>query len=184
MRKKAGWKAICIAVVLAFSVTGCGVNHKSPEGVVKSLLNAYDEGKEANIADCYGEKEDTDKDLKAEIQATIKYFEAHKPKSIKVEKCDIIKEYKTYDFVYVTYKMILEKEKEYPCMNTFIVEKKNKKYYVLSAKEITEDMQKNTTTAYAEFMKSDTYKNYLKEYETFIKKNPGYEEKIAAKLKS
>ena len=35
---------------------------------------------------------------------------------------------------------------------------------------------------YADFMKTDAYKDYVTAYETFTKKNPGYEEKIASKL--
>ena len=35
---------------------------------------------------------------------------------------------------------------------------------------------------YAKFMTADSYKTYTKAYNVFIKKNPGYEEKIANKL--
>ena len=31
-------------------------------------------------------------------------------------------------------------------------------------------------------LSSDLYKDYAKEYDTFIRKNPGYEDKIAGKL--
>ena len=34
------------------------------------------------------------------------------------------------------------------------------------------------------FMKTDAYKTYTKAYETFIKKNPGYEDKISEKSRS
>ena len=33
------------------------------------------------------------------------------------------------------------------------------------------------------FMNTQAYKDYTTAYDKFIKKNPGYEEKIAAKLK-
>ena len=36
--------------------------------------------------------------------------------------------------------------------------------------------------AYQEFMKSDVYQNYIKEYEAFLTKYPGYEEQIAAQV--
>lgn len=32
------------------------------------------------------------------------------------------------------------------------------------------------------FMNTDVYKDYTKAYEVFIKKNPGYEDKISSKL--
>ena len=64
-----------------------------------------------------------------------------------------------------------------------MVEKKDKKYYVLTSSKITEDMSKQAATDYAKFMTTDSYKNYTKAYNTFIKKNPGYEDKIANKLK-
>ena len=35
---------------------------------------------------------------------------------------------------------------------------------------------------YSDFMQTDAYKDYVTAYETFTKKNPGYEEKIASKL--
>ena len=35
---------------------------------------------------------------------------------------------------------------------------------------------------YAEFMTTDTYKEYTKAYDVFIKKNPGYEDKITTKI--
>ena len=36
----------------------------------------------------------------------------------------------------------------------------------------------------AKFMKTDSYKTYTKAYDTFIKKNPGYEDKISEKIGS
>ena len=57
------------------------------------------------------------------------------------------------------------------------------KYYILMSSDITEDMNKQAAEKYALFMKTDAYKTYSTAYEKFIKKNPGYEDKIAAKLK-
>lgn len=64
--------------------------------------------------------------------------------------------------------------------------KQNKKgkYYVLMPSKITDDMKKTAASKYAEFMNTDPYKNYVTAYETFTKKNPGYEEKLATKLSS
>ena len=43
-------------------------------------------------------------------------------------------------------------------------------------------MNQQAADDYAKFMTTDAYKNYAKDYDTFIKKNPGYEEKIAGKI--
>ena len=63
-----------------------------------------------------------------------------------------------------------------------MVEKQGKKYYVMSPSEITDELRNQAATDYAEFMTTDAYKSYTKEYNVFMKKNPGYEEKIANKL--
>ena len=62
-------------------------------------------------------------------------------------------------------------------------EKDDGKYYVMTPSEITDDMSKQAATKYAEFMNTQAYKDYTTAYDKFIKKNPGYEEQIAAKLK-
>ena len=56
-------------------------------------------------------------------------------------------------------------------------------YQYLYGAEITDDMSKQAATKYAEFMNTQAYKDYTTAYDKFIKKNPGYEEQIAAKLK-
>ena len=63
-----------------------------------------------------------------------------------------------------------------------MVEKKDKNYYVMSSSEITAEMNQQAADDYAKFMATEEYKNYAKDYDTFIKKNPGYEEKIAGKI--
>ena len=63
-----------------------------------------------------------------------------------------------------------------------MIGKQDKQYYVLAPSQITDDMRTQAADAYAEFMKTDVYKTYTKEYDTFIKKNPGYEQKIADSL--
>ena len=45
----------------------------------------------------------------------------------------------------------------------------------------THHKKTQAATAYVQFMKTDAYKTYTKAYETFIKKNPGYEDKISEK---
>ena len=52
----------------------------------------------------------------------------------------------------------------------------------MSSSEITDDLRNQAADDYAKFMTADSYKTYTKAYNVFIKKNPGYEEKIANKL--
>lgn len=174
---------ILIAVLLLiFGLRGCGVSHRTPEGVVKSLIKSYVEGKQTRIKDCYGAKKDTDEALQTEIDATIKYFQAHGTKGVDVQECDVLSESDQYTYVYITYHLQLENDQAYPCISTYMTDKEDGKYYVLPPSKVTDDMRKQAASDYAKFMTTNTYKNYIKEYETFIKKNPGYEDKIAGKL--
>ena len=77
---------------------------------------------------------------------------------------------------------MLKNKQEYPCIATYMVKEKDNKYYVFAPSEITEEMSQAAADEYAKFMTTDTYKGYTVAYDTFIKKNPGYEEKIAGKL--
>lgn len=179
------WKkytAVSVAAVLIMGMTGCGVSHKSPESVTKSLIKAYVDGKEKKVKDCYGQKKDTEASLQAEIDATIAYFKAHNVKELEIKECDTLSENKDYTYVYITYDLELENKQMYPCVGTYMVGKKEKDYNILSPSEITDEMRTQAASDYVKFMTTDTYKQYNKDYDTFIKKNPGYEEKIAGKL--
>lgn len=172
-----------VTVLLIFSMTGCGgVSHKSPEKVTEELVNAYANGKEKKVKDCYNEKKDTEDSLQSEITATIKYFQAHNTKKVNIQECDIISENDKYTYVYITYNMVLEDDQEYPCIGTYMIGKKDKSYYILPPSQITDDMRTQAATDYADFMTKDVYKDYAKAYEKFIKKNPGYEDKISGKI--
>jgi hypothetical protein len=163
-------------------MSGCGVSHKSSKSVVESLIKYYVEGKETEIKDCYNQKQDTEESLQTEIDATISYFSAHNASKLDIIDCDIISEYADYTYVYIRYNLVLDKSQEYPCIGTYIVGKNNNKYYVLPPSEITSDMSTKAATDYAKFMTTDTYKQYTREYDAFIKKNPGYEEQIAGEI--
>ena len=174
---------IVLLLVIIFAVKGCSVNHKTPDGVVRALIESYDKGKESRIRNCYGVKK-ADDNLQQEIDATIKYFQAHNPQKIEISQCDSIYKDGNYTYMYIIYNLVLENQQSYPCISTYMVQKKDdNKYYVLSPSEITDDMSKQAATKYALFMKTDAYKQYTTDYDKFIKKNPGYEEKIASKLK-
>ena len=179
---KKGVRLLLVCLMFIVVASGCGVSHKSPEGVVKSLIKAYDKEKEKTILECYGIDEKADKTTQAEIDWTIKYFKAHDAKSIEVIKCDTIKEYKKYALVYVYYELNLGNKKAYPCISTYMTRKKDGKYYIMPSDDITEKMSRQAATDYAAFMNTDVYKDYTKAYEVFIKKNPGYEDKISSKL--
>lgn len=175
---------VVLAAVLIFSVKGCGVAGKTPEKVVKNLVKSYIEGKEKKSRKCYGVKK-ADKELQTEIEASIQYFAAHKPKELKIVSCDTIYKDGKNAYVYITYNLLLEDGHSYPCISTYMTCQNEKgKYYVLMPSKITDDMKKTAASKYAEFMNTDPYKNYVTAYETFTKKNPGYEEKLATKLSS
>lgn len=190
MKKIMGYKryiiigAVVLIVFLAliFGLRSCGVSHKSPEGVARSLIKAYANGNQKKIKDCYGAKKDTEESLQKEIDATIRYFDAHNLKDVEIKECDVLSENDKYTYVYVTYDMRLENSQSYPCINTYMTDKEDGRYYILPSSKVTDDMRKQAASDYAKFMTTNTYKNYVKEYETFTKKNPGYEDKIAGKL--
>lgn len=170
-------------VLLALCVTGCGgVSHKSPEKVTEELIQSYADNKEERVKDCYNQKDSTEETLQAEITATLNYFQSHSAKSLKMGSCEILSEKENYTYVYITYNLVLDDDQEYPCVGTYMVGKQDKDYYILAPSQITDDMRTQAASDYAKFMTTDTYKEYTKAYDTFIKKNPGYEEKIAGKV--
>lgn len=182
MKKKKNLMLLGIAMMMILALSGCGVNQKTPEKVVQSLIKEYVNGSEKKVKKCYTQEKETNELLQNEIDATIKYFAAHNPKKLKVEKSDTLSEKENYTYVYIRYNLVLENDQEYPCVGTYMVKKEGKKYYVMPPSEITDDLRNQAATDYAKFMTTDTYKSYTKAYNVFIKKNPGYEEKIANKL--
>ena len=165
MKKWYRYLAAGVLVLLTLCVAGCGgVSHKSPEKVTEELIQSYTDGKEKKVKECYNQADNTEADLQAEITATLKYFAAHNPKKVSVQDCEILSENDKYSYVYITYNLILDKT-----------------YYIMAPSQITDDMKTQAATAYVQFMKTDAYKTYTKAYETFIKKNPGYEDKISEK---
>lgn len=149
---------------------------------MEALIEAGVSGNEKDMQKCYGVEKKVPKELKTEIDTTIKYYKAHNVSKLKVEECEILTRNKKYTYVYIRYNLVLENEQEYPCIATYMVKEKDNKYYVFAPSEITEEMSEAAANEYAKFMTTDTYKKYTTAYETFIKKNPGYEEKIAGKL--
>lgn len=171
-----------IAVFLVLGSCGCGASKKSPEGVVKALITGYVDGDENKVKDCYGEKKAVDGSLQKEIDATTEYYKAHRIKKLKIKESGILSKENDLTYVYAIYSLVLEDKQEYPCVGTYMVEKNEKGYHVLPSSKITQDMSKRAAEEYGDFMKTDSYKNYEREYEIFIKKNPGYEQRLGEKL--
>lgn len=183
MKKVQKYLLSVIVVLLVFGMTGCGgASHGSAVKVVKSLIQAYAEGKEKVIADCYGKKGNVDSDLQKEIDATLRYLQAHGSQKVKIQDTGILSDNDTYSYVYVTYNLVLEDEQEYPCVATYMVEKIDRKYYIVPTGEVTSSMSEQAIGDYQEFMQMDAYKEYRRAYDTFINQNPGYEDKLAGKL--
>ena len=171
----AGGAVLLLIFLIILGVKGCGGSHKTPEGVVEALIKAGVEGKEKDMKKCYDTEKKVSKELQAEIDATMKYYKAHNVSEVKISDCEVLTKNKKYTYVYIRYNLVLENKQEYPCIATYMVKEKDNKYYVFAPSEITDD-------EYAKFMTTDTYKDYTVAYDTFIKKNPGYEERIAGKL--
>lgn len=178
----AGGAVLLLILLIVLGVKSCGVSHKTPERVVETLVKAAVEGKEKDMKKCYDTEKKVAKELQEEIDATIKYYKAHNVSKTKIEGCEVLAKNKKYVYVYIRYNLVLENEQEYPCIATYMVKEKNNKFYVFAPSEITEEMRQAAASEYAKFMTTDTYKKYTVAYDTFIKKNPGYEERIAGKL--
>ncbi len=122
-----------IVLVLAMAMSGCGVNQKSPEGVVESLIKEYVNGSEKKVKKCYSGGDDANEFLQTEIDATLQYFAAHNPTKVKVEECDKLSEKDKYTYVYIYYNLVLENSQEYPCVGTYMVEKNGSKILCYAA---------------------------------------------------
>ena len=103
-KQKLGILGIAVLIiVLIFGISSCGVSHKSPKGVVNSLVEAYKDGKEKKALKCFGSSKDATEDLKKEVKATIKYFKAQNAKKVDIEACDILWENDEFTYVYIIY---------------------------------------------------------------------------------
>ena len=189
MRKIRG-KVLCAVLCAVFLLTGCStkVSHKTPEAVVKSLISAYQNQDEKAVKKCFGFDPDkkTDSAVKKEINYNMKYFEAQAAKDVKFEKADILGSFEKRDLVYVWYNYEVELKKEtqeVPALAFYFVQEKDKDYFVVPAKDVTDKMSKASREAYKKFVKTEEYREYEQQYETFIRKNPKYENSLQNKFK-
>lgn len=187
MRKLRGILLSMTAVVVLLSLGGCGtkVNTKSPEKITKSLIEAYTKTDEDAVKKCFGveKKDKVSSELKAEIKHYMTLFEAYDAKSVKFTKCESLGSFNGYELVYAIYTLKKEDSEskttlEIPCLSVYYVQNDNKKYSIVQAKDVTDEMSENSKKEFQKFMKTDEYKTYVKDYKQFTRKNPSYEEEL------
>ena len=154
---------IVLIIVIVFAARGCGVSHKTPEKVVRTLVEAYTSGSESKAKKCYG--------VSKEMDATVNYYKAFAADKTEITQCGQIYQNGKITYMYVIYDLVLKNGQSYPSISTYMVQKKDDgKYYVMTPSEITDDIGKQAATKYAEFMNTKVYKDYTTAYDKFIKK--------------
>ena len=185
MKKLRGILLSMTAVIVLLSLGGCGtkVNTKSPEKITKSLIEAYTKTDEDAVKKCFGmdKKDKVSSELKTEIKHYMTLFEAYDAKSVKFTKCESLGSFNGYELMYAIYTLKKEDSEskttlEIPCLSVYYVQNNNKKYSIVQAKDVTEEMSENSKKEFQKFMKTDEYKTYEKDYKQFTRKNPSYEE--------
>ena len=187
MKKLRGILLSMTAVIVLLSLGGCGtkVNTKSPEKITKSLIEAYTKTDEDAVKKCFGmdKKDKVSSELKTEIKLYMTLFEAYDAKSVKFTKCESLGSFNGYELMYAIYTLKKEDSEskttlEIPCLSVYYVQNNNKKYSIVQAKDVTEEMSENSKKEFQKFMKTDEYKTYEKDYKQFTRKNPSYEEEL------
>ena len=187
MKKLRGILLSMTAVIVLLSLGGCGtkVNTKSPEKITKSLIEAYTKTDEDAVKKCLGmdKKDKVSSELKTEIKHYMTLFEAYDAKSVKFTKCESLGSFNGYELMYAIYTLKKEDSEskttlEIPCLSVYYVQNNNKKYSIVQAKDVTEEMSENSKKEFQKFMKTDEYKTYEKDYKQFTRKNPSYEEEL------
>lgn len=187
MKKLRGILLSMTAVIVLLSLGGCGtkVNTKSPEKITESLIEAYTKTDEDAVKKCFGmdKKDKVSSELKTEIKHYMTLFEAYNAKSVKFTKCESLGSFNGYELMYAIYTLKKEDSEskttlEIPCLSVYYVQNNNKKYSIVQAKDVTEEMSENSKKEFQKFMKTDEYKTYEKDYKQFTRKNPSYEEEL------
>lgn len=187
MKKLRGILLSMTAVIVLLALGGCGtkVNTKSPEKITESLIEAYTKTDEDAVKKCFGvdKKDKVSSELKTEIKHYMTLFEAYDAKSVKFTKCESLGSFNGYELMYAIYTLKKEDSEskttlEIPCLSVYYVQNNNKKYSIVQAKDVTEEMSENSKKEFQKFMKTDEYKTYEKDYKQFTRKNPSYEEEL------
>ena len=182
MKKLRGILLSMTAVIVLLSLGGCGtkVNTKSPEKITESLIEAYTKTDEDAVKKCFGmdKKDKVSSELKTEIKHYMTLFEAYDAKSVKFTKCESLGSFNGYELMYAIYTLKKEDSEskttlEIPCLSVYYVQNNNKKYSIVQAKDVTEEMSENSKKEFQKFMKTDE-----KDYKQFTRKNPSYEEEL------
>ena len=177
---KKGIILILMASVCVLIMAGCRekkVNNKSPEAVAKSLIRAYQEDNIQNVQKCYGLEEDEEvpKELQEEIDYNIRLFKTYNAQNIEFEKSENLGKSGESQLIYVWFNYEPEegkKDQKCPELSFHFVNKKEKGYFVVPAKDVTEEMSEYSRTSYKKFMETDTYKKYQKALKEFQENNP------------
>ena len=114
---------IVLIIIIVFAAKGCGVSHKTPERVVRTLIESYTSGNESKVKKCYGVSK-ADDTLQQEMDATVKYFSAFGAEKTEITQCDKIYQDGNYTYMYITYNMVLKNGQSYPCISTYMCRKK------------------------------------------------------------
>lgn len=173
--------AVSVCMLVLGACSGKGVNAQSPEALIKSLITAYQEQNIQEVMECYGltKDEKPQEDIQKEIDYNIRLFKAYEAKNIDFEKSDSLGKSGDSQLVYVWFNYEQEeKSQNCPVLSFYFVNKKDKRYVVVPAKDVTSEMSEYSRTAYEEFTETETYKRYKKDYDKFIKENPTYKEKL------
>ena len=169
MKKLRGILLSMTAVIVLLSLGGCGtkVNTKSPEKITKSLIEAYTKTDEDAVKKCFGmdKKDKVSSEPKTEIKHYMTLFEAYDAKSVKFTKCESLGSFNGYELMYAIYTLKKEDSEskttlEIPCLSVYYVQNNNKKYSIVQAKDVTEEMSENSKKEFQKFMKTDEYKTY------------------------
>ena len=189
MNKRKGVIFYAVLAGLILSLSGCGVkvSTKSPEHVVKSILEAYQKEDKEAVRKCFGldpEKKSAD-EIETEITYRMEQFKLYQATDIEYVECKTLGEFNGYDLVYAIYELEHKKENEkksetiqIPGLSMYFVKEKDKEFYIVPAKDITEDLSKISADEFAKFTKTEEYKTYEKSFDKFIRENPEFEKII------
>ncbi len=169
---------VLILIFVIIRVRSCGGNTRSATGVVRTLVEAQVNGNTKRIKECYGVTGDFPSEISVLVSSMQKYYKAHQATGVRVISCDRLLEQADMAYVYIYYELALPDGQSYPRVETYMVGRNENDYYIMRPSQITDSLRYQTAEAYEKFMAGETYKTYVKNYDTFIRKNPGYEEKI------
>ena len=189
MNKRKGVVFYTVLAGVILSLSGCGmkVSTKSPEHVMKSVLEAYQKENKEAARKCFGLDPDKKGDdaIETEISYHMNQFKLYQPVDIEYTKCETLGEFNGYELVYAIYELEHKKENEkksetiqIPGLSLSFVKEKEKDYYIVPAKDVTEDMSKISAEEFAKFTKTEEYKTYKKSFDKFIRENPEFEKII------